>query len=95
MRRMLELTEVSRSSFYRHQADGVPRPDPDLDRRDAIQRIALEMPSCGRPRITAELRRRGWMERPLRGGLVFLPVKDFPSNGQQCLNWLSCVRGQA
>ncbi len=28
--------------------------------RDALQRIALEMPSYGRPRITAELRRRGW-----------------------------------
>ena len=28
--------------------------------RDAIQRIAVEMPSYGRPRITAELRRRGW-----------------------------------
>ena len=31
-----------------------------MDLRDAIQRIALEMPSYGRPRITAELRRRGW-----------------------------------
>ena len=27
--------------------------DPDLDLRDAIQRIALEFPSYGRPRITA------------------------------------------
>jgi len=31
-----------------------------MDLRDAIQRIALEWPSYGRPRITAELRRRGW-----------------------------------
>jgi transposase InsO family protein len=31
-----------------------------MDLRDALQRIALEMPSYGRPRITAELRRRGW-----------------------------------
>ena len=30
-----------------------------MDLRDAIQRIALEWPSYGRPRITAELRRRG------------------------------------
>jgi transposase InsO family protein len=58
---MIELSEVSRSSFYRHQTDGLPRPDPDMDLRDAIQRIALEMPSYGRPRITAELRRRGWV----------------------------------
>jgi putative transposase len=27
---------------------------------DAIQRIALEFPRYGRPRITAELHRRGW-----------------------------------
>ena len=31
-----------------------------MDLRDAIQRVALEWPSYGRPRITAELRRRGW-----------------------------------
>src|SRR6202789_1686852 len=31
-----------------------------MDLRDAVQRIALEWPSYGRPRITAELRRRGW-----------------------------------
>jgi transposase InsO family protein len=34
--------------------------------RDAIQRIALEWPSYGRPRITAELRRRGWTVNPKR-----------------------------
>ena len=28
--------------------------------QDAIQRIALEFPSNGRPRITAELHRRDW-----------------------------------
>jgi putative transposase len=37
-----------------------------LDLRDAIQRIAIEMPSYGRPRITAELRRRGWIVNPKR-----------------------------
>ena len=31
-----------------------------MDLRDAIQRIALEFPSYGWPRMTAELRRRGW-----------------------------------
>ena len=60
IRRMIELTELSRSSFYRQQQEIPPQPDPDMDLRDAIQRIALEMPSYGRPRITAELRRRGW-----------------------------------
>ena len=58
--RMVELGAVSRSSFYRFEANGDPGPDPDMDLRDAIQRVALEWPSYGRPRITAELRRRGW-----------------------------------
>src|SRR5258707_4662347 len=38
----------------------------DLDLRDAIQRIALEWPSYGRPRITAALRRQGWRVNPKR-----------------------------
>jgi putative transposase len=37
-----------------------------VDLRDAIQRIALEWPSYGRPRITAELRWRGWRVNPKR-----------------------------
>jgi putative transposase len=64
--RMVELGRVSRSGFYRFQEDGPAGPDPDLDLRDAIQHIALEWPSYGRPRITAELRRRGWTVNPKR-----------------------------
>ena len=63
---MAELGRVSRSSFYRFDPDGRPGPDRDMDLRDAIQRIALEWPSYGRPRITAELRRRGWQVNPKR-----------------------------
>lgn len=63
--RMVKLGRVSRSGFYRFQ-DAEPRPDRDMDLRDAIQRIALEWPSYGRPRITAELRRRGWRVNPKR-----------------------------
>jgi len=55
---MVELGRVSRSGFYRFDENA--KPDRDMDLRDAIQRIALEWPSYGRPRITAELRRRGW-----------------------------------
>lgn len=64
--RMVELAAVSRSSFYRFDADSDSGPDPDIDLRDTIQRIALEWPSYGRPRITAELRRRGWTVNPKR-----------------------------
>ena len=60
IKRMLELGRVSQSGFYRFDEDAKPALRTDLDLRDAIQRIALEWPSYGRPRITAELRRRGW-----------------------------------
>jgi putative transposase len=59
--RMVELGRLSRSGFYRFdESGGQPGVDPDMDLRDAIQRVALEWPAYGRPRITAELRRRGW-----------------------------------
>jgi putative transposase len=64
--RMLELGRVSRSGFYRFEAETAPEADADMDLRDAIQRIAVEMPSYGRRRITAELRRRGWRVNPKR-----------------------------
>jgi transposase InsO family protein len=57
---MVQLSQVSRASFYRCQSAASAGPDPDLNLRDAMQRIALEFPSYGRPRITAALKRRGW-----------------------------------
>jgi putative transposase len=63
-KRMVKLAGVSRASFYRFDEDARLRPDPDMDLRDAVQRIALEWPSYGRPRITAELRRRGLTVNP-------------------------------
>jgi putative transposase len=64
--RMVELGGVSRRGFYRFQAKPDPVPDKDMELRDAIQRIALEWPCYGRPRITRELRRRGWTVNPKR-----------------------------
>ena len=57
---MCTLAGVSRSGFYRYPPDP-PGPDRNMKLRDALQRIALEFPSYGRPRMTAELRRRGWV----------------------------------
>ena len=63
--RMVKLGRVSRSSFYRFDGSE-PGPDPDMDLRDAIQKIALEWSSYGRPRMTRELRDRGWKVNPKR-----------------------------
>src|SRR5205823_8265229 len=66
MKRMVKLAQVSRASYYRFAEEASAYQDPDMDLRDAIQRIALEWPSYGRPRITKELRRRGWKVNPKR-----------------------------
>jgi len=66
--RMVELAGVSRASFYRFDQEAAPKPDRDMDLRDAIQRIALKWPCYGRPRITAALRRQGWEVNPKRVG---------------------------
>lgn len=65
-KRMVELGGVSRASFYRFDEEVTTRVDRDMDLRDAIQRIALQWPSYGRPRITAELKRQGWQVGPNR-----------------------------
>ena len=63
IQRMCQLAKLPRATFYRWRPHK-QGPDADLALRDAIQRIALEFPSYGRPRITAELRRRGWVINP-------------------------------
>jgi transposase InsO family protein len=66
IQRMLELGRVRRSSFYRYDPNRKPGADRDMELRNAIQRIALEWPCYGRPRITQELRRQGWTVNPKR-----------------------------
>ena len=56
--RMCRLAHVSRAGYYRWQ-NALPAVGADLDLRDEIQWIALELPSYGWSRITAELQRRG------------------------------------
>jgi len=56
---MCQLGQASRAGFYRWLG-ARPEEDPDLQLRDAIQRVALEWPSYGWPRMTEELHRRGW-----------------------------------
>src|SRR5258708_4573220 len=58
--RMVKLAGVSRASYYRFDENAETGRDPDMDLRDAIQRVALDWPAYGRRRMTQELRRRGW-----------------------------------
>ena len=56
---MCQLARVSRAGFYRRPPRPVG-PDRDMALRDALQRVALEFPCYGWPRMTRELVRRGW-----------------------------------
>jgi transposase InsO family protein len=62
---MCALARLSRAGYYRFLTTPAAG-DRDIDLRDAIQRMALEWPNYGRPRITAELHRRGWQVGPNR-----------------------------
>jgi len=64
--RMADLGGVSGSAFYRLGKDAKAGADQDTDLHDAIQCIALQWPSYGRPRITRELRRYGRTVKPKR-----------------------------
>ena len=55
---MCRTLHVNRATYYRARRPTTSRDEVEL--RDAIQRIALQMPGYGSRRITAELRRRGW-----------------------------------
>jgi putative transposase len=56
VRRMCALTGVSRAGFYRR---GGGSGSASVELRDRVQRVALEWPTYGSRRITAELRRCG------------------------------------
>jgi putative transposase len=59
LERLCRLALVSRAGFYRWR-EASETVDRDLDLRDEIQRIALEFPYYGWPRVTRELGDRGW-----------------------------------
>lgn len=56
---LCRLAKVSRAGFYRWKAQA-PSADPDMELRDAIQRIALEFSYYGSRRMTRELHERDW-----------------------------------
>lgn len=60
-RPLCRLFSVSRSWYYEKSAAAEQKAVKDLDLRDGIERIVLEFAGYGCRRVTAELRRRGWV----------------------------------
>ena len=59
MNALCQMTGLSRAGFYRWRAQ--PPGDPvEMELRHTRQQIALEFPTYGYRRITAELQRRGF-----------------------------------
>lgn len=67
--RMIELLSLSRATYYRFDPEAVAAVQ-DVELRDAVQRVALKFPAYGRPRITAELKRKGWQVNHKRVGRI-------------------------
>ena len=59
MKNLCEAAEVSRAGYYRF-TNRCDQREKDMEIRDAIQKVAIEMPMYGYRRITAELQRSGW-----------------------------------
>jgi transposase InsO family protein len=66
---MVALAGISRASYYRFDPEATG-PVRDVELRDLIQRLALRLPAYGRPRLTAELKRQGWVVNHKRVGRI-------------------------
>ncbi len=87
---MCATLEIARADYYRHRFPQ-SEVEADLERRDLIQRLALEMSAYGYRRITHELRRRGVVvnhKRVLRlmrkDNLLCLRKKSFTRTTDSC-----------
>jgi len=61
VQRLCALAALPRSSFYRASQPREPQPDPDEGILKHIGAVCEEFPSYGAPRVTKELRRRGFL----------------------------------
>jgi len=87
---MCAALEITRADYYRHQSSH-SEVDADLELRDLIQHLALEMSAYGYRRITHELKRRGHLvnhKRVLRAdsadNLLCLRKKRFTRTTDSC-----------
>lgn len=68
LQELCRVSGVSRAGYYRWQGKKEPDPTAEMELRQAIQAIALEMPAYGCPRMTRELQHRGWKVNHKRVG---------------------------
>jgi len=57
---MCQVLGTSRAWYYARAGQPASAADPDLDLRDAIERLVLEFPGYGYRRVTVTLQRAGW-----------------------------------
>ena len=98
LRQLCRLAQVSRAGFYRWRKGPAKPADPDLEVRDAIQRIALEFPCYGSRRVRFELKRRGYtvnrkqVQRLIReDNLLCLRRRKFIATPIRITTW-RCIR---
>jgi hypothetical protein len=71
--RLCRLAQVSRAAYYRHWGEHAPRVQ-ETALRDAIQRLAITHRHYGYRRITALLKREGWIANLSNGAQSGPPI---------------------
>jgi len=78
LRQLCELLEVNRAWYYQRQRKTESATDPDVELRDAIERLVLEFPGYGYRRVTVALQRAGFYVARQKGSHVQMRRDDPP-----------------
>ena len=87
--RLCKSAGVSRSGYYRY-LHKKPRPDPDIEIRDLIQRICLKSSSYGYRYVTKALHRQGYDNLILRTRAELCKTRETRGSKSQA-NWIGTI----